>query len=147
MGVEFFQRGQRVRDGCWGKKMPLLSDPPTIIIKYDEGGEVSKYERRERAWEAQGRRIVVRGLCGSACTIYLKSPFLCAEPTAQFVFHASYFRYGKLGTAGDDPEGNTYMLQWYPFRIKEFIASQGGLTTTPIFLEGRWMQQLVPACR
>jgi hypothetical protein len=147
MGVEFFQRGQCVRDGCWGEKMPLLSDPPTIIIKYDAGGEVSKYERRERAWEAQGRRIVVRGLCGSACTIYLKSPFLCAEPTAQFVFHASYFRYGKLGTAGDDPEGNTYMLQWYPFCIKEFIASQGGLTTTPIFLEGRWMQQLVPACR
>jgi hypothetical protein len=127
--------------------MPLLSDPPTIIIKYDEGGEVSRYEQRERASEAKGRRIVVRGLCGSACTIYLKSPFLCAEPTAQFVFHASYLRYGKLGTTGPDPESNTYLLQWYPFRIKEFIASQGGLTTTPIFLEGRWMQQLVPACR
>jgi len=88
----------------------------------------------------------VRGLCGSACTLYLKSRYLCAEPSAQFVFHASYFRYGKLGTAGDDPEANSYMLQWYPARIKEFIASQGGLTATPIYLEGRWMQQLVPAC-
>jgi hypothetical protein len=130
-----------------GVKMPLLSNPPAIIINYDEGGEVSKYAQREREWEAKGRRIVVRGLCGSACTLYLKSPYLCAEPSAQFVFHASYFRYGKLGTAGDDPEGNTYMLQWYPARIKEFIASQGGLTATPIYLEGRWMQQLVPACR
>ena len=127
--------------------MPLLSDRPAIIIKYDEGGEVSKYEQRERAWEAKGRRIVVRGLCASACTIYLKSPFLCAEPTAQFVFHESSLRYAKLGTTAPDHESNTYMLRWYPFRIKEFIASQGGLTTTPIFLEGRWMQQLVPACR
>jgi len=75
-----------------------------------------------------------------------KVALLCAEPSAQFVFHASYFRYGKLGTAGDDPEANSYMLQWYPARIKEFIASQGGLTATPIYLEGRWMQQLVPAC-
>jgi hypothetical protein len=82
-----------------GVKMPLLSNPPAIIIKYDEGGEVSKYVQREREWEAKGRRIIVRGLCGSACTLYLKSPYLCAEPSAQFVFHASYFRYGKLGTA------------------------------------------------
>jgi hypothetical protein len=46
-----------------------------------------------------------------------------------------------------DPERNTYMLQWDPSRIQEFIAPQGGLTTAPIFLEGRWMQQLVPACQ
>jgi hypothetical protein len=52
-----------------GVKMPGLSNPPAIIINYDEGGEVSKYEQRERAWEAKGRRIVVRGLCGSACTL------------------------------------------------------------------------------
>ena len=128
-----------------GVKMPLLSNPPAIVITYDEGGEVSKYAQRERAWEAKGRHIIVRGLCGSACTLYLKSPYLCAEPSAQFVFHASYFRYGKLGTE-DDPESNTYMLQRYPARIKEFIVSQGGLTSTPIYLEGRWMQQLVPAC-
>lgn len=126
--------------------MPLLSHPPAIIIQYDAGGEVSKYERRERAWEAEGRRIIVRGLCGSACTVYLKSPFLCAEPTAHFAFHASYLRYGKLGAVAPDHESNTYMLQWYPRSIQEFIASQGGLTSTPIYLEGRWMQQLVPAC-
>jgi hypothetical protein len=130
-----------------GVKMSHLSNPPAIIITHDEGGEVSNYARRERAWEASGRRIVVRGLCGSACTIYLKSPYLCAEPTAQFVFHASYYRYGKLGTTGPDPESNTYMLRWYPVRIQDFIASQGGLTSTPLYLEGRWMQQLVPACR
>jgi hypothetical protein len=126
--------------------MPPPSHPPAIVIKYDEGGEVSKYARRERAWEAEGRRIIVRGLCGSACTMYLKSPYLCAEQTAQFAFHASHLQYGKLGPKVSDPESNTYMLQWYPSRIQEFIASQGGLTTTPIFLEGRWMQQLVPAC-
>jgi hypothetical protein len=126
--------------------MPPASHPPAIVIKYDEGGEVSKYARRERAWEAEGRRIIVSGLCGSACTMYLKSPYLCAEPTAQFAFHASHLQYGKLGPKVSDPESNTYMLQWYPSRIQEFIASQGGLTTTPIFLEGRWMQQLVPAC-
>lgn len=127
--------------------MPVLSNPPAIIIQNDEGGEVSKYAKRERAWEAQRRRIIVRGLCGSACTLYLKSPYLCAEPTAQFAFHASHLQQGRLGPAVADPESNTYMLQWYPSRIKEFIASQGGLTTTPIFLEGRWMEQLVPACQ
>jgi hypothetical protein len=127
--------------------MPFLSNPPAIIIQNDEGGEVSKYARRERVWEAEGRRIIVRGLCGSACTMYLKLPNLCAEPTAQFVFHASHLRYGKLGPMVPDPESNTYMLQWYPSRIQEFIASQGGLTSTPIFLEGRWLQQLVPSCR
>jgi NAD(P)H-flavin reductase len=52
-----------------GVKMPLLSNRPAIIIKYDEGGEVSKYAQREREWEAKGRRIIVRGLCGSACTL------------------------------------------------------------------------------
>ncbi|WP_156898112.1 hypothetical protein [Methylocapsa acidiphila] len=127
--------------------MPALSTPPAIIITFDEGGEVSKYIQRERAWEAQKRRIIVRGLCGSACTIYLKSPFLCAEPTAQFAFHESYLRRGKSETALVDPESNSYMLQWYPQRIREFIASQGGLTTTPVYLEGRWMQQLVPQCK
>jgi hypothetical protein len=127
--------------------MPVLFNPPAIVIQHDEGGEVSRYEKRERAWEKEGRHIIVRGLCGSACTIYLKSPYLCAEPTATFAFHASYVRNGKLGSTSDDPEGNTYMLRWYPLPIREFIASQGGLTSTPVFLEGRWMQQLVPACR
>lgn len=126
--------------------MPVLSNPPAIIITHDEGGDVTKYEQRERAWEAQGRRIIVRGLCGSACTMYLKSPYLCAEPTAQFLFHESHLQYGD-GRKIDDPESNTYMLRWYPRRIQEFIAAQGGLTKTPISLEGRWMQQLVPQCR
>lgn len=126
--------------------MPQLSNPPPVIINYDEGGEVSKYAQRERLWEAQHRRIIVRGFCSSACTLYLKSPYLCAEPTAQFAFHASYLSHGKLGPVVPDRESYTYMLQWYPFRIQEFISSRGGLTATPILLEGRWMQQLVPPC-
>lgn len=127
--------------------MPALSNPPAIVIQHDEGGEVSQYEKRERVWEKEHRRIIVRGLCGSACTLYLKSPYLCAEPSARFAFHESYLRYGKLGPARDDPDGGAYMLRWYPLSIREFIASQGGLTSTPVYLEGRWMQQLVPACR
>ncbi len=52
---------------------------------------------------------IVRGLCGAACTRYLKSPELCAEPTAQFAFHASHLQYGKLGPTVPDPESNTYV--------------------------------------
>lgn len=126
--------------------MPIANPPPPIIIQHDEGGEVSKYEQREREWAAQGRRIIVRGLCGSACTVYLKSPYLCAEPTAVFAFHESHFQRGELGSASADPESNSYMLRWYSRPIREFIASQGGLTKYPIYLEGKWMRQLVPQC-
>ena len=94
---------------------------------------------------ATGRRVILDGVCMSACTLYLSLPpgQVCATPRARLMFHHPYDPdTGALlpGTAG--------MMGWtYPPAVREWLARNGGLSDKWAVLSGRELARIVPTCR
>lgn len=113
-----------------------------IRIGADPGGVVSAYQARVAAARASGERVVVDGVCASACTLYLNLPAsqICATPRAVFVFHSATDE--LLGLP--DWRGNEQLMNAYPPHVRLAIGQRGGLWLTPIRIKGT---ALAPRCK
>lgn len=111
-----------------------------IIIRNDGGGNVAVYKGRVAAVLASGERVVIDGLCGSACALYLSLPpsQICATSRGRFVFHAATTELGL-----PHPLTNDAVLRAYPPRVRNYILQRGGLWITPITASAR---MFVRAC-
>jgi hypothetical protein len=100
--------------------------------QFDAGGRVLDYYRNVRAANSSARRVVISGVCASACTMKLGIRNACVEPDATLLFHqASYngFR-SELGTR--------IMLYAFPRRIRHWILRSGALDSSSLTeLSGR----------
>jgi hypothetical protein len=82
----------------------------------DSGGNLRAYVEEVKRLNAQGAPKTIRGVCVSACTIFLGVKKVCVEPTAQLWFHAAH-----LPRGGDtDALGSLEMLSYYPPRVREW---------------------------
>src|SRR5262249_8394798 len=64
----------------------------TLRITFDGGGRISDYIERYSALRLSGGRVVVDGLCISACTIVtalMPAERVCVTPYAQLAFHSA----------------------------------------------------------
>jgi hypothetical protein len=103
----------------------------------DFGGSVVAYALQAR--ETTEARI--EGICASACTLFLSVEDLCVGPSARFLFHAAY------GAAPDMNEWATeYLLRSYPEWVREWIASEGGLSETILELPPELIRQHLKEC-
>lgn len=59
----------------------------TIVVHRDPGGYLGERGRRIRQLHNTGQRVELRGICYSACTMYLGLPNTCVAPSASFGFH------------------------------------------------------------
>lgn len=111
------------------------------VITNDRGGTVIEYALKAAEIERSGRRLVIKGRCASACTIYLRYPKTCVTPSASLQFHAPY---------GASPHAlraaKAYLLKSYPAKVRAWIARQGGLTSRLLTLRGRELMARVKAC-
>lgn len=89
----------------------------------DSGGNLRGYVAEVRRLNAEGGSKAIRGVCASACTIYLGVKNVCVEPTAQFWFHAAHLP----GDARPDPLGSLEMLSYYPPRVREWVIRRQAL--------------------
>ena len=102
------------------------------VITRDHGGLVEKYKARYAAIRDKGERIVINGICNSACTLLLgivPSNRVCVTPKASLGFHQAY--YDKAYTFGVKvltAAGTADLMSYYPPPVKEWIARNGGLT-------------------
>jgi hypothetical protein len=125
-----------------------LSPAVAAQIVDDGGGLILTYVERFTQARDSGERIVVDGPCLSACTLllaFIPEERICVTPKASFGFHAAWSRDAAGGTAVNS-EATESMLTMYPQRIREWIRKNGGLGQKMIYLRGRQLAALYPAC-
>jgi len=120
-------------------------------ITRDHGGEIKSYEAKYAHLRDQGERIVIDGICNSACTMVLgivPSNRICVTPRASLGFHLAYF--DQRWTAGikiTSYAGTEELMGFYPASVKDWIARHGGLTTKMKHLtNGPELWMLVDPC-
>ncbi|HEX5844727.1 MAG: hypothetical protein ACXWU5_03990 [Rhodoplanes sp.] len=108
---------------------PAVAD---LRITRDFGGYVEEYKARYERIRENGERVIIDGICNSACTLVLgivPLQRICATPRASLGFHQAYF--DKRWTAGvkvTSIAGTAELMSVYPNPVKEWISRQGGLT-------------------
>ena len=101
-------------------------------VTRDYGGYVDQYKAKYAHLRDTGERIVIDGVCNSACTLLLGIVPLkqvCVTPRASLGFHQAYF--DKRWTAGvrvTSVAGTAELMSVYPKPVKDWIRRQGGLT-------------------
>jgi hypothetical protein len=103
-------------------------------ITRDFGGLVEQYKAKYTQIRDHKERVIIDGICNSACTLVLGIVPLnriCATPRASMGFHQAY--YDKRWTAGlrvTSVAGTDELMSYYPPAVKKWIARKGGLTAT-----------------
>ncbi len=108
---------------------PALAD---YRITRDFGGDVEEYKAKYAQLRDAGERVVIDGICNSACGLVLGIVPLnriCATPRASMGFHQAYF--DKRWTAGvrvTSYAGTAELMSIYPQAVQNWIDQHGGLT-------------------
>ena len=104
-----------------------------LHITRDHGGYVEEYKAKYKRIRERGERVVIDGICNSACTLVfgiVPINKICVTPRASLGFHQAY--YDKAFTFGikvTSIEGTTELMSYYPSTVKDWIRRNGGLTT------------------
>ena len=89
-----------------------------VRITRDFGGHVDQYKKRYEAIRDSGERVIIDGICNSACTLVLGIVPLnkiCVTPRAAMGFHQAY--YDRRYTAGlyvQSYAGTDELMSYYP---------------------------------
>src|SRR5215468_6086532 len=87
-------------------------------ITRDHGGLVEEYKAKYKKIRDKGERVIIDGICNSACTLVLGIVPLnriCVTPNASLGFHQAY--YDKKWTAGlrvTSAAGTSDLMSYYP---------------------------------
>jgi hypothetical protein len=101
-------------------------------ITRDHGGLVDQYKDKYARIRDRGERVIIDGICNSACTLVLGIVPLnriCVTPRASLGFHQAY--YDKAWTFGmkvTSLTGTADLVSYYPQSVKDWISRNGGLT-------------------
>ena len=115
--------------------LSLLASSPAradLRITRDHGGYVEEYKTKYERIRDHHERVIIDGICNSACTLVLGIVPLnrvCVTPRASLGFHQAY--YDKRWTAGlrvTSVAGTDELMSYYPAAVKKWIAKKGGLT-------------------
>jgi hypothetical protein len=101
-------------------------------ITRDHGGLVEEYKAKYAKIRDSGARVIIDGICNSACTVVLGIVPLnriCVTPRASLGFHEAYidksFTFGVRVTSYG---GTADLVSYYPQSVKDWIQQHGGLT-------------------
>lgn len=115
--------------------LSLLAATPAravLHITRDHGGYVEEYKAKYRRVRDRGERVIIDGICNSACTLVLgivPMNRICVTPRASLGFHLAYYdRAYTLGIKVTSAEGTSDLLSYYPDTVKDWIRRNGGLT-------------------
>jgi hypothetical protein len=120
----------------------------TMRISGDPGGLIIAYAERFAAARASGEPVIIDGACLSACTLavgILPRGQVCATPNAVLGFHAAWRPTGNGGKTTSSVATQA-MYELYPASVRDWINRRGGLSGRMIYLKGRELAAIVPAC-
>jgi hypothetical protein len=104
-----------------------------LRITRDTGGHLEAYKARYEQLRDAGKRVIIDGVCNSACTLVLgivPRDRICVTPRASLGFHQAYFDTNHtFGIKVASDEGTSELMSTYPAEVKAWIKRNGGLTT------------------
>ena len=104
-----------------------------LHITRDHGGYVEEYKARYKQVRDTGERVIIDGICNSACTLVLgivPMHKICVTPRASLGFHLAYFdKAFTMGIKVTSLAGTSDLMSYYPDTVKNWISRNGGLTT------------------
>jgi hypothetical protein len=121
----------------------------TVRISDDHGGEIGAYLAKYHALRVSGERVVIDGICASACTMLLGAiprNRICVTSRATLSFHAAWDATpgGNWVVSG---AGNRLLWSSYPRDVRQWISRHGGLRPQIISLRGPDLSAMYPTCR
>ncbi len=93
--------------------------------------------------------MVIDGPCLSACTLVLgviPRDHLCVTPRARLGFHTAW-RPDQSGRPVVSRDGTNLLMEVYPQQVRNWIARRGGLSPHMMYLSGRELASMYPACQ
>jgi hypothetical protein len=121
----------------------------TIRISDDIGGRIGTYVDQYMAARNSGERVVIDGVCLSACTLVLgivPRSRICVTRRAALGFHAAWMP-GPEGKPVPSAVGTQALWEIYPTHVKRWISARGGLSSKMKFLRGRELLNMYPECQ
>src|ERR1700694_1925059 len=104
-----------------------------LHITRDHGGYVEEYKAKYARIRDRKERVIIDGICNSACTLglgFVRVTKSWVARRASLGFHLSYcdkaFTFGIKVTSS---EGTSDLMSYYPQTVKDWIRRNGGLTT------------------
>jgi hypothetical protein len=112
----------------------LLFATPALAeyrITRDHGGLVEAYKAKYERLRDRGERVIIDGVCNSACTLVLGIVPLnriCVTPRANLGVHEAYFdKHWTGGIRIASASGTSDLLAHYPTPLRSWISRHGGL--------------------
>ena len=102
-----------------------------LRITRDYGGYLEDYKAKYAKLRDKNERVVIDGICNSACTIVfgiVPLSRICVTPRAKLGFHLAYF--DQRWTAGlkvTSVSGSAELMGFYPAALKDWLTLNGGL--------------------
>jgi len=118
-----------------------------VTISDDPGGQIGHYLAKYKALRASGERVVIDGMCASACTMLLgviPRNRICVTPRAVLAFHSAWTPTSEGEQISS--AGNYYLWSNYPPAVRKWIIQHGGLHERIIYLSGPELAAMYPAC-
>ena len=101
-------------------------------ITRDHGGLVDQYKAKYATLRDRGDRVVIDGICNSACTLVLGIVPLnriCVTPNASLGFHQAYYdKRWTFGVRVTSTAGTDDLMTVYPAAVRDWIQKHGGLS-------------------
>ena len=143
-------REKAARDKAAKEKAAREKAERPFIIRGDHGGYVEEYKEKYHRWRDKGRRVVIDGVCNSACTLVLGIVPLnriCATPRASLGFHKAYYGSFSFGIKITSAAGTSELMSYYPDPVKDWLRRNGGLSTEmKTIRNGAEMWKIVDPC-
>ena len=120
----------------------------TVVLSDDIGGKMEEYTARFQRVRNSGETVVIDGTCLSACTMVLglvPRSRICATENAVLGFHAAWM-YDNAGNRVASASGTRDLMRFYPSSIRAWIARNGGLKPSMMYLRGRALAAIVTPC-
>lgn len=112
-------------------------------IRNDSGGYLIDYVLRVKKLERASGKVRFAGRCDSACTMFLtmNGSRACIMPGASFGFHLPY---GV--SARSNQIAASYMMKSYPGWVRNWIYSNGGLSSGIKRMNFAYASRFIRAC-
>ena len=117
-------------------------------IQASNGGQIGPYLALFMLVRDSGEQVIIDGPCLSACTLVLSvvpRERICVTRRAVLGFHAAW-RPGPRGRPLTHSGATRLILATYPPPVRAWISRRGGLTSRALWLRGRELTSLYPAC-
>ena len=109
---------------------PSLADDRTIYISHDPGGDLGLYQVKAQVAREMNLKVVIDGVCASACTLLIGLPSsqVCVTDRARLHFHKARLKRQIANGRNILRKANHMMLASYPAGVQNWIQRNGGLT-------------------